>query len=83
MEPKWLKKSSKKSEVFLIVLGSIFECFWEHFVGPNTIKNRVENLVFFWRAKNESWCRLWRSKGGPVVCGGPQACPEGAPGRRM
>ena len=80
MEPKWLKKSSKKSEVFLIDFGPIFGGFWEHFGGQNTIKNRVRNLVFFWRAKNESWSRLWRSKGGPRVCGGQQACPGGAPG---
>ena len=52
MDPKWLKKSIKKSEVFLIDFGPIFEGFWEHFGGPNAIKNRVENLVFFWRSKN-------------------------------
>ena len=78
MEPKWLKKSNKKSEVFLIDFGPIFGGFWEHLGGQNTIKNRVRNLVFFWRAKNEAWSRLWRSKGGPRVCGGQQACPKGA-----
>ena len=81
MEPKWLKKSIKKSDVFLIDLGPIFGGFWEHFGGQNSSKNRVENLVFFWRSKNESWSRLWRSKGGPGVFGGPQACLEGAPRR--
>ena len=54
MEPKWLNKSSNKSEVFLIDFGTIFGGFWEHFGGQNTIKNRVGNLVFFWRAKHES-----------------------------
>ena len=81
MEPTWLKKSIKKSEVFLIDFGPIFEAFWEHFGGQNTIKNRLKDLVFFWKSKNESWSRLWRSKGGPGVFGGPQACPEGAAGR--
>ena len=33
MEPNWLKKSSKKSEVFLIDFGPIFGSFWEHFGG--------------------------------------------------
>ena len=80
MEPKWFKKSIKKSEVFLIDFGPIFGGFWDHFGGQNTIKNRVANLVFFWRSKNESWSRLWRSKGGPGVFGGQQACPGGAPG---
>ena len=80
MEPKWLKKSSKKSDVFLIAFGPIYEGFWEHFGGQNANKNRVENLVFFWRAKKDSWSRLWRSKGGPGAFGGPQACPEGVPG---
>ena len=79
MEPKWLKKSIKKSEVFLIDFGPIFGSFWEHFGGQDTIKNRVENLVIFWRSKNESWSRLWRSKGGPRVFGGQQACPGRVP----
>ena len=83
MEPKWLKKSIKKSEVFLIDFGPIFGGFLEHFGGQNTIKNRVRNFVFFWRAKNESWSRLWRSKGGPRAYRGAQACPEGAPRKRM
>ena len=82
MEPKWLKQSIKKSDVFLIDFGFIFEGFWEHFRDQNASKNWVENLMFFSRSKNESWSRLWRSKGGPGVFGGPQACPEGAPGRR-
>ena len=82
MEPKWLKKSIKKSDVFLIDFGAIFGGFSEHFGGQNTSKNRVENLMFFWRSKNESWSRLWRSKGGPGVFGGPQACPEGVAGGR-
>ena len=81
MEHKWLKKSIKKSYVFLIDSGIIFGGFWEHFGSQNIIKNRVKQIVFFWRSKNESWSRLWRSKGGPGVFGGPQACPEGAPGR--
>ena len=76
MEPKWLNKSIKKSEVFLIDFGPIFGGFWEHLGGQNTIKNRVRNLVFFWRAENESWSRLWRSKGSPGVF----ACPGGVPG---
>ena len=79
MEPKWLKKSIKKSEVFFIDFGPIFWGFWEHFGSQNTIKNRVVNWVFFWRSKNESWSRLWRSKGGPRVYGGPQASPGGGP----
>ena len=82
MDPKWLKKSIKKSNVFLIYFGRIFEGFWEHFGGPNTIKNQLENVVFFWSPKNESWSRLWLSKGGPGVCGGQQACLGGAPGGR-
>ena len=79
MEPKWLKKSIKKSEVFLIDFGPIFGGFWEHFGSQNTIKNRLENLVFFWRSKNESWSRLWRSKSVHRVYGGSQACPGGGP----
>ena len=51
MEPKWLKKSIKKSEVFLIDFGPIFGGFREHFGGQNAIKNRVENLVFFFKIK--------------------------------
>ena len=43
MEPKWLKKSIKKSEVFLIDFGPMFEGFWEHFGSQNTIKSRVVN----------------------------------------
>ena len=38
IEPKWLKKSSKKSDVFLIDFGPICWGFWEHFGGQNTIK---------------------------------------------
>ena len=67
MEPTWLKKSIKKSEVFLIDFGPIFGGFWEHFGSQNTIKNQLENVMFFWSPKNKSWSRLWRSKGGPGV----------------
>ena len=81
--PKMAKKINQKiRSLFDIDFGSIFGGMWEHFGSQNTIKNRVENLVFFWRSKNESWSRLWRSKGGPGVFGGQQACPEGAPGVR-
>mgnify|MGYP001347131278 CR=1 FL=1 len=83
MEPKWLNKSIKKSEVFLIDFGPIFGRFWKHFGSQNAIKNRVVNGVFFWRSENESWSRLWSSMGGPEVFGGPQACPEGVSGGRM
>ena len=80
MDPQCLKQSSKK--FLLIDFAPIFAGIWEHFGGQDTIKNQGENLMFFWRSKNESWSRLWRSKGGPGVFGGQQACPEGAPGRR-
>ena len=80
MDPKWLKTSIKKSEVFLIDVGTIFGGFWEHVGRQNTIKNQVTNLVLLWRAKNESWRRLWRSKGGPGVCGWrPAGIPGGVP----
>ena len=65
MEPKWLKKSIKKSEVFLLDFGPIFGGFLEHFGGQNTNKNRVVNLVFFWNQK--------MSPG--AACGDPRAAP--------
>ena len=59
------EKTIKKSEVFLIDFGSISLGFWEHFEGQNPIKNRVENLVFFWEEK--------MSPG--AACGDPRAAP--------
>ena len=81
MEPKWLNKSIKIRSHFDRFMLYIYD--GDDDACPNTIKNRVENLVFFWRSKNESWSRLWRSKGGPGVFGGQQACPGGAPGGRL
>ena len=52
--------------------------FW----GSKCQQTSSRKFSVFLESKNESWCRLWRSKGGPVVFGGPQTCPEGAPRRR-
>ena len=46
MEPKWVKKSSKQSEVFLIDFGYIFGGFCEYFGGQNTNKNKVDHIVY-------------------------------------
>ena len=72
MEQKWLKKSSNKSEVFLIDFETIFGGFWEHFGGQNTITNRVGNLMFFGGQKIRPG----------AVCGDPRAAPGYVEARR-
>ena len=92
LEAKVMKKGSQNgTQMALKIIPKIrglLDRFWTYFwrlLGTfwesKYHQKSSRKLSVFLESKNESWSRLWRSKGGPGVFGGPQACPGGALGR--
>ena len=59
-----VKKRRRKSDVFFAGFALLVGGIWKHFGNQNAIKNRVKNLMRFWRPNQANKPVIWGRFGG-------------------